>query len=210
MQDNPYAALVESTKRFALLAETLERNAATAAERHAQSATSLQQSVERAQQQLLGSAQQLERMLREQLDRAVEQAIGGSVRQFDGAVQAVAKQAKQTGDTLRGDQAAIASGLKAMLWKVHMIAIASTCMLAIGGSVLIHYQFRLYQDARERTAAAALDAEVATALRRAQVTSCGGNPCLKLDLNAPRWGKQGEYVLLDSSPQDSVNKRSAR
>lgn len=208
MQDeDPYAKLVDITKRYTLLAEALERNASQAAQQHDHSVSALQHSVERAQHQLLSSAQQIERLLREQMDRAVTQTLGGSVRQFDDAVQSVAKQARQTGEGLREDHAALSSGLKRMLWKVHAVAIASTSVLLLGGGLLLFLQHQAYRAAQARTAAAEVEAEMAEALREAQVTSCGGRPCIKLDLNTPRWGKHREYVLLAGTSGDSGNTR---
>ena len=106
-------------------------------------------------------------------------------------------------------KAAVAANIKRLTWKLHAIAIVSTLILVAGGVMLIWQQTQLYQQARERAIAAAVDAEIAEAYRQANVTSCGGRPCVKLDAKARRWGQKGDYVLLDltAGKNDQDNKR---
>jgi hypothetical protein len=199
MSDNTYDALVESTKRFALLAETLERNAGAAVQQHQQSAQALQQTIERGQQQIRATADNAGETFQQAALIAIEHAFAPGTRQFEIAAQDIAQRMQQAGLSLQAQQAEAAASYKKILWKLHAIAIASVGLLLVGGSALIYYQTQSYRDARDRTRAAEVDAEIAEALKRAQVTSCGGRPCLKLDLNARRWGGKGEYVLLDGA-----------
>ena len=196
MQEDAYARLVEVTKRYALLAETLERNATAAAEQHARTAAALQQQVERSQQALQGQAQQADRLLREQVERTVSQVLGNGVRQFDDALQDAARHAGATGEQLRTEQAVLVSGLQRAYRRAQWVAFASIGLLLLGGAGLLYFEHAAYRQARDRTAAAEVEAEMAEAMAKANVTSCGGTPCLKLDQDTPRWGKDGEYVLL--------------
>ena len=88
-------------------------------------------------------------------------------------------------------------------WSLRVAA----ALVLLGGVVLIYFQTELYRDARDRAKAAEVDAKDAEAMKKARVTSCGGNACVKLDLKSPRWGKNGEYVLLDGLADDRTAPR---
>lgn len=197
MDQNQYDALVETTKRFALLAETLGRNASDAIEQQNRSAASLQQTATEANAQLQATVREAGNQLERILDQAVERSLAPGVQQFDAATRGLMRDMQQTGEAARGTQAQLAAGLQTMLRKANAIGWASVALLILGGCGLLYFQTLLYRDAQDRTRAAEIEARIAEAMKRAQVTSCGGHPCLKLDLKSPRWGKRGEYVLLD-------------
>ncbi|MGO4780013.1 hypothetical protein AB4084_31530, partial [Lysobacter sp. 2RAB21] len=75
-------------------------------------------------------------------------------------------------------------------------------LLVIGGAVLLHFQYRQYQQASDRAAAAQVRAELAEAYARVGITSCAGTPCVQLDKDAPRWGSKGDYVLIQRYPNE--------
>jgi hypothetical protein len=192
-----YAALVESTKRFALLAEALQRNANAAIELHKQSSTSLQGEVASARQAMqagIGAAgEDLQTLLRQHIEVALEPVT----QQLAIATRDMTRQMHQTVEATQSQQAATAGSIRRLTWKLHALAMVSTGLLIAGGITLISHQTDLYLDARERARVAGIELEITQALRRADVTSCGGQPCVKLDSKTPRWGKRGEYVLLD-------------
>jgi len=76
-------------------------------------------------------------------------------------------------------------------------------LFACGGGLLLWQQRQAYDDARTQAADARVSAELVQAYAKAGVTSCGGQPCVKLDSKARRWGSKGEYVLLDVAPSKS-------
>ncbi len=210
MDQNQYDTLVEATKRFALLAEVLERNAHDAIEQQNKSAAGLQQTAVNANTQLQASVRDASHQLERILGQAVERSLAPSVQQFDATTRGLVHHMQQAGEAARGGQAQLASGLQALLLKANVIGWASVGLLVMGGCGLLYYQTLLYRDARERTRAAEVEAHIAEAMKRAHVTSCGGHPCLKLDQKIPRWGKGGEYVLLDLDPPAQDRTRKSR
>ncbi|WP_145985458.1 hypothetical protein [Marilutibacter maris] len=200
MDQNQYNAMVESTKRFAMLAEALGRNASNAIERQEKSAADLQQTAINANTQLQASVGEAGDRLERVLNQAVERCLAPGAQQFDAATRDLVRHLQQAGEAARGDQAQFASGLRTLLRKANALGWLSVGLLVLGGFGLLYYQAQAYRDARERTRAAEVEATIAEAMKRAHVTSCGGHPCLKLDQETPRWGKGGEYVLLDIAP----------
>jgi len=73
-------------------------------------------------------------------------------------------------------------------------------LFVCGGGLLLWLQWKAYDEARAKVADAQVSAELAQTYAKVGVTSCGGQPCLKLDAKSPRWGSKGEYVLLDVAP----------
>ena len=197
MDENAFAAMVQSTKQFALLAETLERNVSASIQQQTQAAQYLQQTVERTNELMQMSVNRSGDQLRQLMQDAVRQAFEPGTQQFDDAVKTVAAQVKQSGEALRKDQEAVSASLHKLTWKLHMIAIASMTLLLCGGILLLWYQAKAYRDAQQRAAAAAIDVEVAEAYRRVNIANCAGRPCVKLDTKSKKWGRDGEFVLLD-------------
>lgn len=202
MEPTHYEALVDATKRFALLAETLERNASQTVQQQTQSANALQQTVASSNDQIQATINRAGQQLEQLLKQAVGQAFAPGTQQFEDTANTVAKRMQQTAESAQKQQEEIAAKLRRLLWKLNAIAIASTAILLLGGAVLIYFQTEIYRDARDRAKAAEVDAKVAEAMKKAHVTSCGGNACLKLDLKSQRWGKNGEYVVLDLADSD--------
>jgi hypothetical protein len=128
---------------------------------------------------------------------AIAQTFEPGTQQFDAMVKSVSAQLKQSGETLQKDQAEVSSKLRKLIWKLQMFAVASLTVLVLGGILLVMYQHQAYKAARERAQAAAIDAETAEAYRRVHIGNCGGRPCVKIDQQSKKWGKNGEFVLLD-------------
>lgn len=209
MDEQSYAVLVQSTKQFALLAETLERNASATIQQQQQSTQYLQQTAERSNEQMQSTIGNVGNQMKTLLQQAIDQTFAQGMQQFDAAAKAVAADMRQAGESMQKDQAIMAANIKRLTWKLHAIAIASTLLLVVGGLMLLWQQSRLYEEAKDRATAAAIDAEIAAAFRQANVTSCGGRPCVKLDSKARRWGQKGDYVLLDlaAGKADTDSKR---
>ena len=202
MEPTQYDVLVDATKRFAMLAETLERNANQTVQQQTQSTQALQQTVAHSNDQIQATIDRAGQQLEHLMKQAVGQAFAPGTQQFEDTAKNVAKRMQQTAESAQKQQEDIAVRLRHLLWKLNAVAIASTAILVLGGMALIYFQTEIYRDARDRAKAAEVDAKIAEAMKKAQVTSCGGNACLKLDLKSPRWGKNGEYVLLDIADDD--------
>jgi hypothetical protein len=88
------------------------------------------------------------------------------------------------------------------------VALAAELVLdAIAAGAVQHrplrlVQYRQYQQASDRTAAAQVRAELAEAYAQVGITSCAGTPCVQLDKDAPRWGGKGGYVLIQRYPNE--------
>ncbi|UJB20918.1 MULTISPECIES: hypothetical protein [Lysobacter] len=88
------------------------------------------------------------------------------------------------------------------------VALAAELVLdAIAAGAVQHrplrlVQYRQYQQASDRAAAAQVRAELAEAYARVGITSCAGTPCVQLDKDAPRWGGKGGYVLIQRYPNE--------
>lgn len=197
MDENAYAAMVQSTKQFALLAETLERNVSASIQQQTQAAQYLQQTVERTNELMQMSVNRSGDQLRQLMQDAIARTFEPGSQQFDATVKAVSAQIKQSGETLQKDQAAVSDKLNKLIWKLQMLAIGSLVVLLCGGIALILYQHYLYKAAKERAEAAAIEAEAAEAYRKVRIANCGGHPCVKLDTKSKKWGRDGEFVLLD-------------
>ncbi len=197
MDENAFAAMVQSTKQFALLAETLERNTSASIQQQTQAAQYLQQTVERTNELMQMAVNRSGDQLRQLMQEAIAQTFEPGTQQFDAAVKAVAAQLKHSGEALQKDQAEVSAKLQKMTWKLQMFAIGSLAVLVLGGIALIWYQTLAYKAAKERAQAAAIEAEAAEAYRRVNIANCGGTPCVKIDEKSDKWGKNGEFVLLD-------------
>ncbi len=207
MEPNQYDALVDATKRFAMLAETLERNASETVQQQTHSTQALQQTVAHSSDRIQATIDRAGNQLEQLLKQAVDQAFAPGTQQFEDTARNVASRMQQAAESAQKQQDEIAGKLRRLLWKLNAIAIASTAILLLGGVALIYFQTELYRDARDRAKAAEVDAKVAEAMKKARVTSCGGNACVKLDLKSQRWGKNGEYVLLDGLADDRAAAR---
>lgn len=207
MDENAYAAMVQSTKQFALLAETLERNVSASIQQQTQAAQYLQQTVERTNELMQMSVNRSGDQLRQLMQEAIARTFEPGSQQFDATVKAVSAQLKQSGETLQKDQATVSDKLNKLIWKLQMLAIGSLVVLLCGGIALIAYQGYLYKAAKERAEAAAIEAEAAEAYRKVHIANCAGRPCVKLDNKSKKWGRDGEFVLLDLDipPQKQKN-----
>jgi hypothetical protein len=197
MDENSFAQMVQSTKQFALLAETLERNTSASIQQQTQAAQYLQQTVERTNEIMQMAVNRSGDQLRQLMQEAIAQTFEPGSQQFDATVKAVSAQIKQSGEALQKDQAAVAEKLKKMTWKLQMTVIASLVVLLCGGLALILYQYYVYKAAKTRAQEAAIEAQAAEAYRKVHIANCGGTPCVKIDNKSEKWGREGEYVLLD-------------
>ncbi|TXI48504.1 MAG: hypothetical protein E6Q50_11005 [Lysobacter sp.] len=208
MDENAYAAMVQSTKQFALLAETLERNVSASIQQQTQAAQYLQQTVERTNELMQMSVNRSGDQLRQLMQDAIARTFEPGSQQFDATVKAVTAQLKQSGEALQKDQAAVSDKLGKMVWKLQMLAIGSLVVLLCGGLALILYQHALYKSAKERAEAAAIEAEAAEAYRKVNIANCAGHPCVKIDTKSKKWGRGGEFVLLDLDVPPAESKKN--
>lgn len=193
-------AMAETIKKLALLTDALERRSAVAIQSQQQAEVALKQTtvdlrgdVDRLMQ---GTAQHVAQSVRQ----SVEATLGQQTTKYDQAVNAITARLSSASHTF--DQAALAISAATYRKSLTSFAVLVGAMLLLvgGGSLLLWMQWQTYSGARARTVAAQVNAQTMEAYAQVHMTSCGGHACVKLDTKSPHWGKKGEYVLLDLTP----------
>ena len=86
-------------------------------------------------------------------------------------------------------------------WRGLIVAAAGFALLYVGLLLLLRHEYQRLKDAQVRADAAEVSAEVRQASQHVEITSCGGRPCIALDLGTPTWKSRGkEYILVDGRP----------
>lgn len=135
---------------------------------------------------------------RAELIQGTKSAVRDALSQeIPSAVEAVA----QAGDRLRAiierlerDQASTAARMRLLGWKTFG-ALAFAAVVIVGGTA--YFASTNVQRAQR----ASVDAQVLEALQQVAITSCDGKPCVKLQDGQARWGKNDDYILIDSQTQ---------
>lgn len=191
------AAIVETIKKLALLADALERRSAAAIQSQQQAEQALKQTVVNLRsdvdQLMQGTGQQVAQLVR----HGVESTLGQQSAKYDQAVASTISRLDGAGHAFEQSALAMAAAAHRKTLTSLAAAAGATLLLIGGGSLLLWFQWQTYSDARARTMAAQVDAQTMEAYARVDMTSCGGRPCVKIDAKSPRWGSKGEYVLLD-------------
>ena len=192
-----FQALIDTAKKLALLTESLERRSLAAVTGQEQASQNLAHAVgsvrgdvERIVQ---GASQQVATVTRQSVVAAMadgteklQQAVSSSSGKISAATEALTEALEHAKDIMSSQI------------KMTFGAIALALVLVIGGGCLaIWMEWQSYNDAKTRASAAQVDAETAAAYAKVGMTSCGGQPCIKLDAKSPRWGEKGEYILVD-------------
>ncbi len=151
-----------------------------------------------------GTAQYVAQSVRQ----SVEATLGQQTTKYDQAVSASAARLSSASHTF--DQAALA--ISAAIYRKSLtsfaVLVGAMLLLVGGGSVLLWMQWQTYSDARARIFGGAGGVQTMEAYAQVHMTSCGGHACVKLDTKSPRWGKKGEYVLLDLTPNPPRHQRT--
>lgn len=179
MDTGQYQDIVRFLEKAALLAGDLEQRCEAAAARQEQSASELAAVLQRVQD---GVASQLAGARRE-LAGITSDAAAQSLGDLRGLV-----------DQLRCEQADAGARMRTMGWN-SIITVGAAALLAIAGS-----SFIVWDNAR-RIGRDRVQAEVLDALRHVTITSCGGQPCIRLADGQPRWEQNPDYVIIDASAQ---------
>ena len=132
------------------------------------------------------------RELVEHAGSAVSSALSEKVPAATQAILDTAARLKQVTDRLQHEQAALERRLR-FLGASTLGAIAVACLLLVAGTGYASWHNV------QRSERAKVDAEVLEALQHVTITSCGGQPCIKLQDGLPRWQKNDQYVLIDTS-----------
>lgn len=122
---------------------------------------------------------------------AVREALS---QEIPAAVEAIS----QTGDRLTRiteqlarDQAAAGAHMRMLGWKaLGALLLASALTIGVTGYVA--------WSNLQRAERASIDAQIMEALQSVSITSCDGQPCVKLEDGQTRWTKNEDYILVDT------------
>lgn len=196
MQGPDYTGMIEFLEKATLLAADLERRCASAAEQHARSAQELEQTLRNVE----GDLDRIVSAGKDELARhaadAVRQALAQEVGMATNAISASAADLRQMSEQLKREQFAVGARMRVMGWKT-IIAVGTAALVTVLGS-----GFALWHNT-QRIQRTQVQAEVVEALRHVTVTSCDGRPCIKLAAGQPRWDKNPDYLLVDTSPSQA-------
>lgn len=182
--------MIELTKQAALIIGRLE-----------QQAEAMQQRFDEAARRLNASAEQAHEQMRKLLDEAaahshasVKAALDKEAENFRHEMQQTFRAMHQSGDRLQ-QTLAQSGGKTRRLVFVSLAALACCGVLVVAGS-----SFVLWQNIKqvEQLQARIHQLEL---LSQIPLGNCDGQICLKVDSKTKRWGKQGDYVLIESSPR---------
>jgi hypothetical protein len=200
--DGDLSAVVQAAKKLALLAETLERRSGEAVATQQRAAMTLAQAVidvrSDASRILEASRAEVSKATHESLNAHLTDRAGRFDNDISSATNRILEASRTVDDSVDRTRASLRH-----LFRLGMGWTALTCALLAGaGAILIGYGFRSYTEAKARADAARVNAEVVEAYARVGMTSCGGTPCVRLDAKAPRWGTNGQYVLVRTKPHE--------
>ena len=124
--------------------------------------------------------------------RAMREALTKEVPAATQSINETVSRLHQTIEKLDHEQSAFARRTR-FLGAQAVGALAAACVLMVAGSGYVAWHNV------KRSEQAKVDAEVLEALQHVTITSCGGQPCIKLQDGLPRWEKNDQYVLIDSN-----------
>jgi len=123
---------------------------------------------------------------------AMREALAHEVPAATQGINETVSKLRQVVEQLHHDQARFAQRAR-FLGAKSLGALAVGCLLMVAGSSYVAWHNV------QRSELAKVDAEVLEALQHVTITSCSGQPCIKLQDGLPRWPKNDQYVLIDTS-----------
>ncbi|WP_226467270.1 hypothetical protein [Luteimonas panaciterrae] len=200
--DQEFSTLVETAKRLALLAETLERRSEATVQEHKQAVSALEEAIYQIRhdvdQVVSNAGSRVSQLVQEGMDSAMTEGTA----KYDQAITAASSKLGSASKAMAESQETAAAHVRRLIWLAYAAVGGVLVLLLLGGGLLTWFQWQQYHEVRERAAAVRIQAEVLEAYSRVGITSCGGRPCVKLDTQSPHWGRDGEYVLLDTNTGD--------
>lgn len=123
---------------------------------------------------------------------AMREALAQEVRAATQGINETVSRLRQAIEKLDHEQAAFTRRTR-FFGAQSVGALAVACVLVVAGSGYVAWHNV------KRSEQAKVDAEVLEALQHVTITSCGGRPCIKLQDGLPRWEKNDQYVLIEST-----------
>jgi hypothetical protein len=195
--DGNLSAVVHTAKQLALLAEALERRSETAVSTQRSAAFALTRSAAEAKEAVDTLTFTAHRDVESATRGAVEDILGRGLSAFHHQVVLSSEKVADSSGLIYAAGEMVRSVMVRQIKLAYLAVAGAIALVVLGGGALIWVELSAYKDARARSAAAKINAEVVEAYSRVGMTSCGGHPCVKLDRKAKRWGDKGQYVLID-------------
>lgn len=195
--DGNLSAVVHTAKQLALLAEALERRSESAVSTQRSAAFALTRAAAEAKEAVDTLTLTASRDVEKATSAAVEDVLGRGLSAFHRQVVLSSEQVEASSGLVYAAGQMVRSVMVRQIKLAYLAVAGAIALVTVGGGALIWAEITAYKDARERSAAAQINAEVVEAYSRAGMTSCGGHPCVKLDRKAKRWGDKGQYVLIE-------------
>jgi len=179
------AKLEEFVASAALLAAHLTRQCEESISSQRSTADDLRVRADAIGQRVLDANAELQLQARSAIRDALTEEIPAAVR----SLRDTALQLQEMAARLQREQAATSLRMRVLGWKT-MLSLALAATVMVGGSAYAAWKNM------QRAEQTRVQAEVLDALAQVTITSCDGQPCLKLEDGIPRWSKNDEYVLL--------------
>ena len=192
------AKLEEFIASAALLAAHLTRQCEESISSQRNAADDLRRSADAIGQRVLGANAELQQQARSAIRDALTEEIPAAAR----SLRDTALQLQEMAARLQHEQASTSLRMRVLGWKT-MLSLALAATVMVGGSAYAAWKNM------QRVAQAQVQAEVLDALTQVTITSCDGQPCLKLEDGIARWSKNDEYVLVHRTVPPRLQHNSA-
>lgn len=192
------AKLEEFIASAALLAAHLTRQCEESISSQRNAADDLRRSTDAIGQRVLGANAELQQQARSAIRDALTEEIPAAAR----SLRDTALQLQEMAARLQHEQASTSLRMRVLGWKT-MLSLALAATVMVGGSAYAAWKNM------QRVAQAQVQAEVMDALAQVTITSCDGQPCLKLEDGIARWSKNDEYVLVHRTAPPQLQHNSA-
>ncbi|MGJ4730215.1 hypothetical protein [Luteimonas sp. SDU101] len=179
------AKLEEFVASAALLAAHLTRQCEESIAGQRNAAEDLRRSAEAVGQRVLGGSAELQQQARGAIREALSDELPPAARML----RDTATQLQAMAEQLRREQAATATRMRTLGWNTVVASGLAAAVVLAGSGYAAWHNMRRAEQAQVR-------AEVLEALQQVTITSCDGQPCLKLEDGTPRWSKNADYVLV--------------
>ena len=133
------------------------------------------------------------RELAEHAHGAIRETLSEGLQSASRDIDETTARLRQAVDALQREQTAFARRTHFLGWK-SLGALTTACLLLV-----VATGYTAWHNL-QRAERAEVDAEVLAALEHVTITSCSGQPCIKLEDGLRRWQKNDQYVLVDTRP----------
>lgn len=194
--DELKTAMMEAVNNAACILQQLTEMGEAVSQRQAETSVRLENASEQVKQQIHLAVGDIQSQITNQSKAALHTALEKEMSAFQQSMHQTVQQLKQATEQLHQERAQSARQARLLNWKT-LGLVTITSLLLLGGSGFMVWQnVQQISQLREEKAALSVETEVLRALTKTNVTSCGGQPCVKLDQETRRWGKNKEFVLL--------------